>query len=293
MKKILFITVAILTLASCAKEPAFQNGPECNEMKFNISLAGHSDNNTKAIGTAFESGDAISLYAVEYNGAARMPLQIGGNFINNTNLTYGGSSWTSANKLYWSTNNCDFYALYPYQQNITSIEDYPFSVAVNQDGDGYEASDLLFAYAENVAPQSIVNLQFNHMMSKCVVKIVKGENFEGEIPDDIVAHIYNTDVECTVDCANGSVEKNSFGTKKTITMKKLPNEMFEAILVPQNIEKRTPLIEITMGGIAYLLETSLSFRPGYVHTLTITLNTSPDQEMIEINIDPSVNNWNN
>ena len=65
------------------------------------------------------------------------------------------------------------------------------------------------------------------------------------------------------------------------------------LLVPQNIEKRTPLVELTMGGIAYLLETSLSFRPGYCHTLTVTLNTSPDQEMIEININPEVDTWNN
>ena len=58
------------------------------------------------------------------------------------------------------------------------------------------------------------------------------------------------------------------------------------------MEKRTPLIELTMGGIAYLLETSLSFRPGYVHTITVTLNTSPDQEQIEISIDPGIENWN-
>ena len=76
-------------------------------------------------------------------------------------------------------------------------------------------------------------------------------------------------------------------------MKKLDNEHFEAVVVPQNIEKRTPLIELTMGGIAYLLETSLSFRPGYVHTITVTLNTSPDQEQIEISIDPGIDPWNN
>ena len=75
-------------------------------------------------------------------------------------------------------------------------------------------------------------------------------------------------------------------------MKKISNTRFEAVLVPQNIERSTPLVEITMGGIAYLLETSLSFRPGFVHTLTVKLNTSPDQEQIEISIDPSTGSWN-
>ena len=130
------------------------------------------------------------------------------------------------------------------------------------------------------------------MMSKMVVNLVKGEQFEGDIPNDVVAHIYNTTTSCTVNWQTGSVEKDIFGTKQTLTMKKFSNEHFEAVLIPQNLEKRTPLIELTMGGIAYLLETSLSFRPGYVHTITVTLNTSPDQEQIEISIDPGIENWN-
>ena len=292
MKKILFITAAmIVCLASCTKEQAVKT-ISSNEIQFNISLANQMTPATKVAGTSFEKDDALSLYAVEYAGATQMPLQIGGNYINNEKLTYSGSAWSSAGKLYWSANACDFYAFYPYQASIGSVEDYPFSVSVDQNGEGYEASDLMFAKAENVSKPGPVELQFNHMMSKCRVVLVKGEKFEGKIPDDIVAHIYNTTTDCKVDWTKGSVEKDAFGTKKTITMKKISNEEFEAVLVPQNIEKRTPLIELTMGGIAYLLETSLSFRPGYCHTLTVTLNTSPDQEMIDININPDIDHWN-
>ena len=71
-------------------------------------------------------------------------------------------------------------------------------------------------------------------------------------------------------------------------MKKLSNDKFAAVVVPQNLERRTPLIEITMGGIAYLLEYSLSFKPGYVHNINLVVNTSPDQEKIEITIDPNM-----
>lgn len=293
MKKILFIsTVLIMALASCNKEhsPMTASG---DEIVFNVSMTDNSAPVSRATASAFEADDAISLYAVEYDGATKMPLQIGGNYLNNEKLTYSGSAWSSASKLYWSAKACDFYAFYPYQAGIGSMEEYPFSVAADQNGVGYEASDLLYAKAENVTKAAgSVNLQFSHMMSKCVVKLEKGPKFEGEIPEDVVAHVYNTTTDCIVDWTKGSLGMAPFGTKKTITMKKLSNDQFEAVLVPQNIEKRTPLIELTMGGIAYLLETSLSFRPGYVHTLTVTLNTSPDQEMIEINIDPSTNNWN-
>lgn len=293
MKKTILFAIAVFALASCSKQSL--SDINSDEIRFNISLPDGSamKSATKATATSFQSGDAVSLYAVEYAGQTPMPLQVGGNFLNNEKLTYNGSAWQAARTLYWSGSACDFYALYPYQPSIGSIEKYPFSLNANQDGQGYEESDLLFAKAEAVSrTDGSVNLQFRHMMSKCRVVIEKGPKFEGDIPDDIVAHIYNTITDCTVNLETGSVEKDPFGAKNTVTMKKLSNTEFEAVLVPQNLEKRTPLIELTMGGIAYLLETSLSFRPGYVHTLTVTLNTSPDQEMIEINISPETGDWN-
>lgn len=292
MKKIVSIAfTALLALVSCDKVVSdIDNG----QVQFRLSYP-----QTKATASAFESGDAVSLYAVAWNGDIQMPLQVGGNWANNERLSFDGSSWTADRAIYWPDDDCDFYAFYPYQPSIASMEKYPFSVAVDQSTEkvggvlgGYEASDLLYAYAEGASRSGgPVDLAFHHMMSKVVVQVALGENFQGTIPDDIVAHIYNTVTDCTVDWTKGSVEKDAFGAKNTITMKKLSNSCFEAVLVPQNIEKRTPLIELTMGGIAYLLEYSLSFRPGYVHTVTLTLNTSPDQEQIEISIDPGINPW--
>lgn len=287
MKKKTFIIAALslLTLAACDKIQ--KSDYEYGEIRFNL---GHPA--TRAAASAFESGDRVSLFAVEYDGETVAPVQVGGNYINNEPLTFDGTKWTAARKLYWSDKQCDFYALYPYQSDMKSVDDYPFEVATDQNNGGYEASDLLFAKTEKVSrADGAVNLQFRHIFSKLIVKVEKGPKFEGEIPDDIVSHIYNTNVECSVSLNTGSVEKNAFGAKKTITMNKLSNELFEAVLVPQNIEKTTPLIELTMGGIAYLLDYSLSFRAGYAHTITVTLNTSPDQEKIEISIDPSIESW--
>ncbi len=287
MKKNIFIIAALSLLALAACDKVQKSEYEDGEIRFNLGLPA-----TRATATAFESGDKVSLFAIEYDGETVAPVQVGGNFINNEALTFDGTKWTAARKLYWSGNPCDFYALYPYQSDMKSVDDYPFEVATDQNNGGYEASDLLFAKTEKVSrADGAVNLQFRHIFSKLIVKVEKGPKFEGEIPDDIVSHIYNTNVECSVSLNTGSVEKNAFGAKKTITMNKLSNELFEAVLVPQNIEKTTPLIELTMGGIAYLLDYSLSFRAGYAHTITVTLNTSPDQEKIEISIDPGVEDW--
>lgn len=284
MKRILVTFSALLALVACNKEAI------SDELVFDIDI--HA---TKATANVFEVGDEVALFAVEYLDKAAPELQIAGNFINNEKLIYYGNEWKSQRKLYWSSKPCDFYALYPYQE-LSSVENHHFEIVSDQNNTdpcaflgGYEASDLLWAKATNVTREDgKVTLQFKHLMSKCVVTLSKGETFEGEIPSDVVAHIYNTNTSVNINFAEGSVAKSSQETKKTITMKKISNTRFEAIVVPQNIERRTPLIEVTLGGIAYLLEYNISFKPGYSHTINLILNTSPDQEKIDISIDPEI-----
>ena len=284
MKKVFLFTASVLMmLQACDKKTE----PVRQEMRFNIVFP-----STKATASAFESGDDISLYAVAWDGETQYPLQIGGNFLNNERLSFNGTTWTASQALYWGSQPCDFYALYPYQTSVGSVDNYSFTLSTDQNDGGYEHSDLMYASVEKVAVNSPVNFTFRHLMSKLVIVLAKGESFEGDIPNDVVAHVYNTVSSCQVNWAKGSVEKNPFDTRPTLTMKKITNERFEAVIIPQNIEKTTPLIELTMGGIAYLLNYSLSFRPGYVHTVTLTLNTSPNQEQIEISIDPESGNWN-
>lgn len=288
MKHIILPAITVLLLFSTACEE-IRTETRSGMIQFTVNYPMQ----TKVTPSSFETGDAISLYAVEWQDGTQYPLQVGGNFVNNAQLTYDGIAWNATKTIFWGTQPCDFYALYPYQSSVGTVENYPFTLVEDQNMvGGYEQSDLLYAYAENVAVGSTVALNFKHLMSKLVVILVKGPEFDGDIPSDVVAHVYNTSTSCTVDWIKGSVEKEVFGAKSTLTMRKISNDRFEAVIVPQNIEKRTPLIELTMGGIAYLLEYSLSFRPGYVHTVTITLNTSPDQEQIEISIDPSTGNWN-
>ena len=253
---------------------------------------------TRAAGTSFEIGDKMGLYAVEYNGDEVASLQVAGNFINNEALTYDGSAWVGGRTLYWSDKPCDFYGIYPYQEPAT-VSEYLFDLPTDQNSpetddalSGYEAADLLWAKATKVSREDgAVQLQFKHMMSRVVVKIERGEKYEGELPEDITVHLYNTVTTAEVDFTHGSLQRYAHGEKETITMKQLSGDTFAAIVVPQNIERRTPLVEITMEGIAYLLNYSMSFRPGYQHTITVTLNSSPEQEKIEISIDGEIGDW--
>lgn len=291
-RQILILFAGIAALVSCSKEAT--SVIDSNEMRFKMAISG-----TKASSSAFEVGDKVAIWAVEQNGDSEMPLQISGNLLNNEGLTLGESGWTGRMPFYWGDAPCNFYAVYPYLV-ATSIERQVFSVCTDQTLEStenglsaYEASDLLYASAKNVSRSADgVALSFDHMMSKCVVNILKGETFDGDLSDDIVVHIYNTATDAVLNIAEGSIEKKSDGAFRTITMRKLADNRFDAIVVPQNIDTRTPLIEVTMQGIAYLLDYSLSFKPGYTHTINITLNTSPDQEQIEISIDAGQGGWN-
>ncbi len=279
--------LAAVIFASCNRQEVPVR--DSNEISLNVLLPGA----TKVTATSFEQGDKISLFAVEYNGEEALPLQIGGNYLNNEKVTFDGTKWVGEEKLYWSNKPCDFYALYPYQ-DFTSIDSQIIDLALDQNPAGaYEASDLLYAKTTNVTrADGSVNLRFGHMMAKCVVNVIKGSNYEGDFPDDIVAHVYNTVTSAKINMVSGGIEKYAYGEHKTITMKKISKERFEAIVIPQNVERRTPLIEITMDGIAYLLESSVSFKPGYINTFNVTVNTSPTQEKIEISIDASIDDWN-
>lgn len=296
MKKIFnILAVATLLMVACDKNVGEESVVKHNPDEIRIET---EIRNTRASATSFEMGDKMGLYAVEYNGDEVASLQVAGNYINNEALTYDGFAWVGDRTLFWSEKPCDFYGIYPYQEPAT-VSEYLFDLPIDQNSpetedalSGYEAADLLWAKATKVSREDgAVQLQFKHMMSRVVVKLERGENYEGELPEDITVHLYNTVTTAEVDLTKGSLQRYGYGEKQTITMKQLSGDTFAAIVVPQNIERRTPLVEVTMDGIAYLLSYSTSFRPGYQHTITVTLNTSPEQEKIEISIDGDIGEW--
>ena len=291
MKKSIYFAALALLCTGCATD---NNISEYSDRKIRVEASLP----TRATATEFETGDCLSLYAVEYEGDSVSPLQISGNYLNNEQFTFDGTKWNSTRPLYWSDKACDFYAIYPYQQSKSATADLfditPDQNSVPADGalSGYEASDLLWAKAENISyANGAVPLHFKHLMSRVVVKLERGPKYEGELPDDIVVHLYNTVTTAEVNYSKGSLQSYAMGSKNTITMKQLSKDTYAAIVVPQHIERKTPLVEITMDGIAYLLNYSMTFYPGYEQIITVTLNTSPDQERIEISIDGDVDDW--
>ena len=282
--------MAILGLAACSDDGEQQyKDARHTPMTFTVT----HPSQTRATATDFENGDRIGLYVAQ----ADAPLEIGGNLVNNEALTHNGSSWTAARTHYWDDGTYNAYAYYPYIQGVNSISDQPFSVSTDQSTaktatalGGYEASDLLFASTKGIkASASPISLTFKHIMSKIKIRLIKGEDFEGEMPATADVYIHNTVPTATVDLQAGVATRYVKGTRQTIKAQQEGAYSYSAIVVPQRIDNRQPLVEVVMRGVSYMYESKFVFKPGVEHLVNLVITNNPDK--IKIEIGGEVENW--
>ena len=291
-RHILYIGMAlsILGLASCTNDDSAEAPKSAKDTPMTFDVIHPSQ--TKATATEFENGDKIGVYIAK----ADMPLEIGGNTLNNEPLTLTSGTWTPSQNLFWDEGTYNAYAYYPYM-SVTSIEDQPVSVATDQskgatngEKSAYEASDLLYAQAKGVmASTSPVTLSFRHIMSKLTIRLVKGEDFEGDMPTDAEILIHNTVPTATFDISAGIVTRDVKGKKTTIKARQESDFQFGAIIVPQRLDNRVPLIEVIMKGVSYLFESKFLFKPGVEHLVNLVITDNPEQVKIEVG--GEIENW--
>ena len=285
--------LAILGMVSCSDEQETALRSQDAKSTPMTFLVNHPGQATRATETSFEQNDKIGLYVAD----AKAQLEIGGNLVNNEALTYDGSNWAAARTLYWDKGTYTAYAYYPYIENVSNITDLPFSIALDQSTaksketlGGYEASDLLFATSKNIsASASPIPLNFKHIMSKLKIRLIKGEDFEGDMPTTAQVTIHNTVPTATIDLQAGVATRYVKGTRKSIIAHQDDETSYSAIIVPQRIENRMPLIEVVMKGVSYLFESKFQFKPGTEHLVNLIISDNPDQ--VKIDIGGEIKNW--
>lgn len=279
----LLLLGAAAMMAACSSD----NAPDVNKDN-EIAFICDYENSSRATDSNFESNDRIGIYMV----AEGSTLQVGGNELNNELFTFNGTEWKAARKAFWNEGKHTVYAYYPYSKMVDDTEDYTFTVATDQSThEGYTASDFVWSSKEDVeASASPVKLTFAHRMSKAIIKLEKSEDYEGEIPSDCQVYVHNTVATASIDLSTGGVSKDPYAETASIQAQKITDTEFQAIVVPQNIESRRPLVEVVTQGVSYLMEGRLSFRQGYSHTIVVTLSKNPSQTKIEIG--GSIGGWN-
>lgn len=287
MKRIILYAAAAIAFAACSSdEETASLNYVADEGEIQLMMV-HPGQTTRATETAFETKDSIGVYVT----AADAALQVGGNEVNNELFTYNGTSWTSKRKVYWNEGKHNVYAYYPYERTPNDTEDYSFSVHEDQSSAwGYTRSDFLWASAMDVtASATPVPMQFRHCMTNVVVKLEKGESFEGDIPADAQVYLYSTVTKASIDLSSGDVTKDNYAGSTTIRCRQLAADRYTAIVVPQSITSRRPLVEVITKGVSYLMEGKISYKPGYRHTLVVTLDQNP--EKIKIIIGGEIQGW--
>lgn len=279
MKKIWLLAVGAMMMAACSNDETEELAYVADKGEIQL-LFRHPGAATRATDTQFENTDQIGVYVTEAGEA----LQIGGNEVNNELFTYNGSSWTSKRKVYWNNGQHDVYAYYPYSQTVNDIEDYCFEVQADQStAAGYTASDFLWAGKKGItASASPVSMQFAHKLSNVVVRLEKGENYTGDIPQTTEVYILSTVTKAVIDLSTGDAAKDDYAGSGTIKCRQNSASEYVACVVPQNITIRRPLVEVISNGVSYLMEGKISLKPGMRHTITVTLDKNPEQTKIDI-----------
>ena len=278
MKKLWLMAAGALMMAACSSDENEEQAFVAD--KGEIQLLFVHPNQTRATETSFENADELGVYVT----AADETLQIGGNEVNNEQFTYNGTSWTSKRKVYWNEGLHNVYAYYPYTKTINDVEDFAFELQTDQNtSDGFTKSDFLWAGKKDVAASATaVTMTFAHKMSCVVVQLQKGEFYTGEISEDTEVYIHSTVTKAVIDLSTGDAGKDDYaGTGSIKALQKSATE-YTAIVVPQNITTRRPLVEVITGGVSYMMEGKISLKPGMRHTITVTLDKNPEQTKIEI-----------
>ncbi|MGN1211871.1 MAG: fimbrillin family protein [Candidatus Cryptobacteroides sp.] len=247
---------------------------------------------TKATDSAFEAGDSFGIYAVGYDGLIPAPLQISGNWGNNSKATFNGISWTVSPQIWWKDDaKFDILAYYPFDKDITSIDNYIFEVKADQRQECYTQSDLMWAKATGVERSGgDIALNFKHKLSRLDINLIKGEDYEGDLPSTAEVRIMNTVTSAVMDLEKGETEKDPYGKPGTVVARQMGVGKFSAIIVPQKLLTQVPLVEIIVNNVSYLVISKFIFDAGVRHTLNVTLTSDPNK--VVINIGGGIENWN-
>ena len=294
-------------LTGCLSEPDFEPVEEGSGIE--ISLDGSIRQvATKVTAEGFETGDALGLYAVNYENNNQTPgtLLAEGNQADHVKYIFNFENWqwTPVKKVYYKdiNTNVDLYVFYPHAEP-SSIEEYNFEVQKDQSKaktttslGGYEASDFLWAKVENVAPtEGKIKVQLDHKMAGIHVILAEGTGFEEGEFALIAKSVLATGVtrKASINIATGVVTPVGEAQTTGIVMCPQTDGSFRAVVAPQTVAAQTSLFGITIEGLTYKFrkDTDITYEAGKVSQFTIKINRKTptgeyELDLVESNIVP-------
>ena len=302
--KHLFLSAAAIAtmLTGCLSEPDFEPVVE-GGIPINLE-GGINQVATKVTAEGFETGDALGLYAVNYENGNQTPgtLLAEGNQADHVKyiFSYENWQWTPVKKVYYKdiNTNVDLYVFYPHAEP-ESVEAYNFEVKKDQSTPrvqnnmgGYEASDFLWAKAENIAPtEGKIKITLDHKMAGAHVILTEGDGFEeGEFAlIEKHAAAMGTTRKAAINMATGQVAPVGDAQSDGIQMCPQTDGSFRAVVVPQTVAAGTPLFSLTVEGMVYNFKKDVDFtyEPGKVAKFTIRIKRKQHTGEYELELEDS------
>lgn len=304
---------SVLLLASCfvvgCQDEEVLNGGSGAHEPMNLQAEIHQQNVTRVNDNGFADGDHIGVFVTNYCNGEPTALALTGNHADNVRFTYDHESgkWTGATQLYWKdkVTPIDAYGYYPFDEELSSVTAYPFTVQRNQrdqvQGEtmyGYEASDFLWAKAEGIVPTaSAVTLRHKHIMAGIQVNLVEGTGFlDGEWSEaEKQVLVESTCLGSTISLQSGTATVDASSSVTTI-IPQGSGDSYRAIVVPQTVAAGSTLFSITVDGKTHKFTRSsaMIYHPSKLHKFTIEVNYSLPTGDYQLNLlDEAVVAWEN
>ena len=154
----------LLSLQGCENEEGTAIHSR-DTVSFEIDAGG-----ARATETTFETGDAIGVYAAVRMSSATATLKTSGNYADNKRFVWNGSQFVAdgdANEIA-AGYETDYYAYYPYREDMGNPLDYDFSIQGDQ-REGITLSDFMYAANRSGTTDKVITLAFSHRLSRLQV----------------------------------------------------------------------------------------------------------------------------
>lgn len=293
IRQLILAASTLLTLGACSSEGGSDSPTPPTPLPGKIPIHISATIGSRATDEAFETGDKIGIFVVNYNAnGSASNLATTGNHIDNWPFSYRNGTWDSTSPIYWKdeTTHADFYLYSPYMAKLSSVQALAWNVKADQSSSNdYKASDLLIGTSIDVAPTSTtVPIIAKHVMSQMIITLVAGKGFTTSslASSNVQVRVNHLKNNATVNLSTGEVIAT--GDFTAITPLK-ENGKYKAIIIPQ-VASQAHLITVNVDGKEYNLAKADDFKgfeAGKSHEVFITLDKTND------GVNTSITKWEN
>ena len=279
----------VFVIGACNNTPETPpvSGGDISDLVLNIEAT--TGDFTRATDTAFETGDAISIFGYRGDNLDSQSLQT---WISNGKFTKGANGFSPDQTYYWfnGEDQGHIIGIYPFKADYRAEEFLTNGITFNIKSDqsthaGYTASDFMQAVATNVTPTNEkVTLQFSHILSKLVVDI--DNQTSSTIKEVYVENLFGG-ITYTLWGESTNSEIKTIKAGKLTTPSSGYTDSYALIVPPQN---EIPSIAITTTNdkqYTFGVSEPISFNSGKVRHLKVTIT----EESISTEIDAVIRDW--